>query len=208
MQSIPGTTTPDGYPSSQKQPKPRPCAVVSCEEMALPGKSWCQAHTDLFIEIGRPSVPPEPPRSPSYLQNVVRKPGEEPPARSSTPVDDAPTPGGQRRGGGRPPKLTCDKPGCTEPRAVSEGGTRYRFCITHQRDAWRSRGEDRRREAGTKVGQRGRPRRQKEVQTAAEPVVVTDAPLPFDPINETAATVSAESSRPRRQIFIIGWVEV
>lgn len=92
MQSIPGTTTPDGYPSSQKQPKPRPCAVVSCEEMALPGKSWCQAHTDLFLDIGRPAVPPEPPRPPSYLQNVLRKPGKEPPAAVPATVEGAPLP--------------------------------------------------------------------------------------------------------------------
>lgn len=202
MQSIPGTTTPDGYPSSQKQPKPRPCAVVSCEEMALPGKSWCQAHTDLFLEIGRPSVPPEPPRSPSYMQNVVRKPGEEPPARSSTPVDDAPTPGGQRRGGGRPPKLTCDAPGCNQPRAVSKGGTRYRFCVEHQRNTRRERGTERRIEAGVRVGQRGRPRREEDAPPAAVPATVEGAPLPFDSLDE------AGLAAPRRRVFIIGWMEV
>jgi hypothetical protein len=32
-------------------------------------------------------------------------------------------------------------------------------------------------------------------------------PLPFDPVDDEAEVVITESSRPRRQLFIIGWQE-
>lgn len=144
----------------EKKVKEGTCSIVSCDKPALPKKSWCAEHYQLFRELGRiPAEPAEPSHTPGYLKPFLNRPPEVEPLARPHDVE------------------TCEKPGCTRPR-YSTDKRHYRYCHEH---LWPQRGESK---AASKPEQRRGKQATKPTPRELPPPI---PPVPAQPAPQIAA---------------------